>query len=130
MADLNDIQAAQSVKLVGNSLTGGETTPVNSSATGELLVADTINTAGQFRAQSITTTASEALGAATILANRKMLSITPTTGTVYWGYSSVVTTITGTPIFKNQNMVFAVGPNVHIFLIAASTINCRIAEGS
>lgn len=96
----------------------------------DLLVADLVNTAGQFRAQSVTTSAAEALGAGTILANRKLLSITPTNGTVYWGFANTVTTTTGTPIFKNQNMVFAVGASLHVYLIAASTVDCRIAEGS
>ena len=42
-----------------------------SSITGDLRSVDIVNTAGQYRAQSVTTTAAEALGAATILANRK-----------------------------------------------------------
>lgn len=99
-------------------------------ATGDLQVADIVNTAGQARAQSITTSAAEALGAATILANRKFISVTPTNGTVYWGFTSGVTTANGTPIFKNQTMVFAFGVNVHVFLIASGTVDCRIAEGS
>lgn len=93
-------------------------------------VADTLNVSGQFRAQSVTTSAAEALGAATILANRKMLSITPTNGIVYWGFANTVTTSNGTPIFKNQTIVFEVGPNVHVYLISAGTVDCRIAEGS
>lgn len=97
---------------------------------GDLQVADLINVAGQYRAQSVTTSAAEALGAASILSNRKMISITPTNGTVYWGYSNSVTTVNGTPIFKNQTMVISVGSNVHIYLIAGSTVDCRITEGS
>ena len=72
----------------------------------------------------------EALGAATILADRKFISVTPTNGTVYWGTSNAVTTSSGTPIFKNQSMTFAFGANVHLWLIAGSTTDCRIAEGS
>lgn len=41
MADLNDLQAAQSVKIVGSNSTGVETNAVNASASGELLVTDT-----------------------------------------------------------------------------------------
>lgn len=96
----------------------------------QLQVRDVINTAGQNRAQSVTTTAAEALGGATILANRKFLSMTPTAGTIYWGFTSGVTVATGTPIFKNQTMTLAVTDNVHIFVIAASTIDSRMAEGS
>lgn len=93
-------------------------------------VRDVINTSGQYRAQSVTTTAAEALGAGTILVNRKFISITPTNGTVYWGFSNTVTISSGTPIFKNQKVVFKFSDNVHIFLISAGTVDCRIAEGS
>lgn len=96
----------------------------------QLLTQDTIATAGQNRAQSVTTSAAEALGAATILVNRKVIIITPTNGIVYWGFANTVTTVSGTPIFKNQTFVIAATDNVHIYLIAASTIDCRIAEGS
>lgn len=97
----------------------------------QLQVRDVINTAGQNRAQSVSTTAAEALGAATILANRKFISITPTNGTVYWGFTNGVTTASGTPIFKNTPAVFSFTDNVHIYLICASgTVDCRIAEGS
>jgi hypothetical protein len=120
----------------GSAISLGQKTMANSvpvtlaSDQSAVTVQDIINVSGQYRAQSVTTTAAEALGAATILANRKMLSITPTNGTVYWGYSNAVTTATGTPIFKNQNMVFSVGPSVHIYVISAGTVDCRMAEGS
>jgi hypothetical protein len=96
----------------------------------DMQVVDIINTAGQYRAQSVTTTAAEALGAATILANRKSLTITPTNGTVYWGFSNAVTTTTGTPIFKNQSMSFAIGSSLHVYVISAGTVDCRMTEGS
>lgn len=101
-----------------------------SSNNSQLQVRDVINTAGQFRSQSITTTAAEALGGATILANRKFLSITPTNGTVYWGTANTVTTSTGTPIFKNQTVTLAFTDNVHVYVIAGSTTDSRMVEGS
>lgn len=130
MADLTYLQSALEVKLVGQSLTGVSTNAVNADAEGNLLVKDAIATAGQYRAQSVTTSAAEALGAATILVNRKMLSITPTNGVVYWGFNSSVTTTTGTPIQSGVSAIFSFTDNVHVFLIAASTVDCRIAEGS
>jgi hypothetical protein len=96
----------------------------------QLQVRDVINTSGQNRAQSVTTSAAEALGAATILVNRKFISLTPTNGTIYWGFANTVTTSSGTPIFKNQTMTIAATDNVHIYVIAGSTTDCRIAEGS
>jgi hypothetical protein len=97
---------------------------------GEQFTRDLINVSSQYRAQSITTTAAEALGAATILVNRKVLTITPTNGTVYWGSSSAVTTATGTPLFAFQTLTLAVTDNVHIYLIAEATTDTRIFEGS
>lgn len=91
---------------------------------------DVINVGGQFRAQSVTTTAAEAIGAATRLANRKLLSITPTNGTIYWGTSTAVTTTTGTPIFANQNLSLAFTDVVPVYVIAAATVDCRIVEAS
>lgn len=100
------------------------------SPNGDLQTSDIINVSGQSRAQSITTSAAEALGAATILANRKFISISPTNGVVYWGYANTVTTANGTPIYKGEKCVLAFGPNIHVYLIAGSTVDCRIAEGS
>jgi hypothetical protein len=40
MADLNDLNSAQTVKIVGSDSTGIETTPVESSINGELLIGE------------------------------------------------------------------------------------------
>lgn len=96
----------------------------------QLQTRDVINTAGQNRAQSITTSSAEALGGTTILVNRKFISLTPTNGTIYWGFTSGITTSSGTPIFKNQSVTIGVTDNVHVYVIAAQTTDCRIAEGS
>lgn len=131
MADLTELQATLPTKIVGaGPSTGVETNFVNASSNGDQFSRDVINTAGQNRAQSVTTTAAEALGAASILINRKFISILPTNGTVYWGFTIGVTTTTGTPIFKNQLVTIATTDNVHIYLIAAATTDCRISEGS
>lgn len=94
----------------------------------QLETADILNTGSQYRAQSVTTTAALALGGASALANRKLLHVTPTNGTVYWGYSSGVTTTTGTPLFTNQTLYLSVGPTVTVYVISAGTVDTRIAE--
>lgn len=91
---------------------------------------DVINVSSQYRAQSITNTAAQALGAATILANRKVITITPTNGTIYWGTNSSVTTATGTPLFANQTLTLAFTDNVSVFVISAGTVDARIMEAS
>jgi hypothetical protein len=105
-----------------------ETDALSLTIDGDLRVADIVNTSSQYRAQSITTTAAEALGAATILSNRKLLHITPTNGAIYWGYSSAVTTTTGSPLFPNNTLWLSVGANVHVYVIAAATTDSRIGE--
>lgn len=112
------------------ALTAGQSGAARLTANREQLVADIINTSGQNRAQSVTTSAAEALGAASILANRKFISLTPTNGTIYWGFVVGVTTSTGSPIFKNQCVTIAASANVHIYVIAGATTDVRIAEGS
>jgi hypothetical protein len=115
---------------IGGKDLSGNLQSISTKVSGEQYTADVINIAGQNRAQSVTTTAAEALGGATILANRKVISITPTNGIIYWGFTSSVTTATGTPIFTNQSLILSFTDNVHVYLVAAATTDVRIAEGS
>jgi hypothetical protein len=64
------------------------------------------------------------------LANRKSLSaFNNGTQTLYWGYTSGVTTSSGTPLYKNQTIFFDIGPDVTVYLIAASaTHDVRVTE--
>jgi hypothetical protein len=89
---------------------------------------DILNASGQYQAISCSTTAVEALGGGTILSNRKLVSILPTNGTVYYGYNNSVTTSNGTPIFTNQLFVISASANLHIWIIASAAVNCRISE--
>ena|ERR1035437_2155507 len=131
MSDLNYTDRDAETKIVGQDSTGNTVNYVGASPNGDMKTSDIINTAGQCRAQSVTTTSTEALGGAVILANRKVLSITPTNGTIYYGLVSPATATSCTPIFKNQTVTFAIGSNVHVYVICASgTVDCRILEGS
>lgn len=96
----------------------------------DVTVHDIVNVSSQYRSQSVTTAAVEALGAATILANRISLTVIPTNGIVYWGYSNAVTISSGTPLKNGQLASWSIGPNVHVWLISAGTVDCRITEGS
>lgn len=100
------------------------------SSNGDLYTRDVIQNAIQSRAQSITTTAATAMGGATVLANRKFISLTPTNGTIYYGASAAVTTATGIPVFANQTAVLSFGDGFNVFVIAAGTVDCRIMEGA
>ncbi len=96
----------------------------------QLETRDVLNVSSQYRAQSVTTSAAEALGGSTILANRKLLHFTPTNGTLYWGYDSSVTTSTGSPVFPNNTVFLSVTNNVHVYVISATTTDVRIGEVS
>lgn len=115
---------------VGGKDPSGNLQTLNTDISGDLYTKDLINITSQYRAQSVTTSAAEAIGGATRLVNRKVISITPTNGTLYWGTSSSVTTVTGTPLFAFQTLVLAFTDNVPVYVIAAATIDCRIMEGS
>ena len=132
MADLTEIQSSQSVKIIGSDSAGAETTPVNSTANGELLSADISNNGGVHGALSVSTSAVEAKVGASALTNRKTLTVfNNSNNTLYWGYSNTVTTSTGTPLFKSQQIVWDCGSNTHIYLIAASGSNdVRITENA
>jgi hypothetical protein len=100
------------------------------SSNGDAYVRNSINTALSNAAISVGTSAVEAKVGAAKLVGRKALLVTPTNGTVYWGSSNAVTVANGTPIFKNQSYPFDISDNVAVWLIAASTVDVRIVEGS
>lgn len=100
------------------------------STNNQLQTRDVINVSSQYRAQSVTTTAAEALGASTILVNRKLIMITPTNGIIYWGTNSSVTSVTGSPIFPNSTLSLSFTDNLHVFLIGTATTDVRIMEAS
>lgn len=112
------------------SYTTAQTDPISMNLVGSLRTQDIIDIGSQYQDLSVTTSAVEAKGAATHLANRKVVIITPTNGTVYWGTSSAVTTTSGTPIYQSQMVSLAFSSNVTIYLIAASTVDVRVVEGS
>jgi hypothetical protein len=130
MADLSDIQAAESVKIIGSDSTGLETNPVNSSANGELNTSDISNNGGVNGAITVGTSAVEAKVGASILSNRKALTILLTSnGKLYYGLTSGVTTANGTQIFKNSLAAFKCGPGTSIWLISDTAAqNVRITE--
>jgi len=65
------------------------------------------------------------------LSNRKSLVITALDD-MYWGFSNTVTTATGTPLFKNQQIVFAINPDSNTFQVwlvaSGASKSARITE--
>jgi len=78
---------------------------------------------------SVSTTAVELKVGASVLEERKVATILPTDGTIYFGYDNTVTINTGTPIYKQQFFPFEVSEQLSIWVITETgTVNCRITE--
>lgn len=129
MADLSDIQATDAVRIVGATSTGLEQTPVNSSLAGDMFVKDVINVSGVEGAISLSTTAVEVRVGGSRLTGRKSVTIRPTTGDIYWGFTSGVTTTTGTPIYNKEFFSYGIDDAHTIYIIATGAVNVRITEG-
>ncbi len=130
MSDLSELQSAGIVKVIGSSSTGVEQTPVTSTNNGDLTVADLCNNGGVQGAIVVGNVAIQAMVGVSPLSNRKKLTIYNNSGaTIYWGYNNTVTTLTGTPMLKDQSISLNIGSNVSVYLIAASgSNNVRITE--
>lgn len=78
---------------------------------------------------NVTTTAVEVKVGASVHTDRKVITIQPIDGEVYFGYDSSVTSSTGTKIFKGQVYPLEAGELLPVWIVAASgTINVRITE--
>jgi hypothetical protein len=132
VADLNSLEAAQTVKIAGSDSSGVETNFVNSSATGELFVADVLKGGAVYGAITVGTTAVELKVGGTILANRKhILFQNLSNKSIYFGFNSSVTTSTGLLVSAGSERGFDVSGSLSIWVISANTgLNCRLAEVS
>lgn len=133
MADLTDLQAAQSIKIAGSSATGVETNAVNSSVNGDLFHQDLLQTSTSVQGTlTVGTSAVELKVGGSPLVSRKLATIdNSSSAIIYWGFTSGVTTSTGIRIFKDTQASWAVSETTKIYLIAGSAGNVtRIAEGA
>lgn len=133
MADLSDLQAAESVKIVGSNSSGIETNPVKVSSNQDLGTSDIVDTSGVYGQLTVGTTAIQLKVGISNLSNRKLVTLDNTSNTtIYWAYDSSVTTSTyAGRILKDQQASWSIGSNLSIYLIAASAGNIiRISEAS
>ena len=101
-------------------------TPYNA----QLQTADIINTALSSGSITVSTTAGALRVGASNLTNRKMLLISPITGTIFIGASSAVTVATGIAVLPNNIISFAFGAGVTPFAIASASTTVNVVEGS
>lgn len=88
------------------------------------VVAATSDTTGVNDVIVVGTTAVAARVGVSNLAERTSLSVMNNgNATIYWGFANTVTTSTGFPIFKGQTSVWAIGPNITVWLISSTTLN-------
>lgn len=121
--------ADQLVGITGLNSSGTPTNYVNADVNGNAYVRDSINTSLINGAISVGIAQVEAKVSTSRLVGRKVIQVTPTNGTIYFGGNGV-TVSTGTPIFKNQSYPIAASDAVPVYLIAAATTDVRIVEGS
>jgi hypothetical protein len=132
VADLNDLQAAGSIKIVGSDPTGLESNAVGATANGDLKTSDGLRNGGVNGNLNlaIANTAYEVKVGASRLTNRKSITITALDN-MYWGYSSSVTTSNGSPLVKNQTIIFDIEPDstFQVWLVSSSSNkDARVTE--
>jgi hypothetical protein len=111
MADLTDIQAASSTKIIGSDASGTENTPVKATTLGDMQITDVPNQVGLSTVLSLTTTAQEGKCGATTMVNRKYIEMQGLTSNVKWGY----TTNCDFDLFKNQFFSLPAGENCKVY---------------
>lgn len=127
MADLTDLQAAQTVKLAGASSSGNETGFI-AEYNAQISGSDILNGTALQTVLSVGTTAVAARVGANNLVFRKMLIIQCQTANMTYGFASGSQPFT---IPNNTTLMLSVGPNVTIYLRRTSgSGNVVIAEVS
>jgi len=127
MADIQDIDAAQTIKVVGSDPTGVEETPVSSTIHGEIKIADTHNNGGLDKVLTITAGSPLELkvGASRLAARKYVVFEALDTG-VKWGFSNSTQSF---DVFKRQLLMVPIGENTEIWFDCTSgTKSVAIAE--
>lgn len=105
----------------GSTLIGNQSTSLNA--------IDFANVSGVQAALIVGTSATLLKVGASALVNRRYVTFQPKDTGVFWGYTSGVTTATGTEVFKDQYITLPCGAGVTVYLIATSASkNVRIGE--
>lgn len=87
---------------------------------------------GVYKAISVTDTPQEVKVGATVASERKVITLQPTDGVIYYGYSNSVSSTNGTKIFKGQWIVIEAGEQLPVWVVTATglTVDVRITEVS
>ena len=77
---------------------------------------------------TVTSTPQELKVDDSVLDGRKLVTVQPVDGDIYYGYSASVTTSSGTKIIKGQLFMQECTDQLPIYLVAASDVDVRITE--
>lgn len=129
----NDVAAARidskraQVLVIEDTTTRGRRAGVT--ANSDFKTSDGLRNGGVEGALTLTTggTAYEAKVGGSALTNRKLLTITALDD-MYWGYNNTVTTSTGTPIYKNQQIIFSIDPDSTFAIWLVASGNGKLAR--
>lgn len=126
MADLDFLQRSSPVQVVG----GDEINPADVTDNKELATTDGIRAQGVYGALTVGTSAVEIKVGGSRLTNRKAVTFYNNSNQVmYWGFNSSVTTSNGTPIAKNEFVVWQISDVVQLWVIAGQAgLNSRVTE--
>lgn len=81
---------------------------------------------------SVTDTAQEVKVGASVLEERKVITLQPLDGVIYYGYDSSVDDTNGTKVFKGQWIQLEASDRLPVWVVAATgdTVDTRITEVS
>lgn len=113
MADLNSLEAAQTVKIAGADSSGNEVNFVSATANNELKSADVLNVSAVNGVLSITTTAAPAQVGVSPLLGRKLLIIQAQTANIVWGFSAVAQPFA---LANGASLYLSIGDGITVYL--------------
>jgi len=82
-----------------------------------------------YAALAVTTTPAEVKVGGSAASERKVITIQPLDGVIYYGYDNTVSSITGTKLFKGQTLRIEAGEQLPVWVVAdTGTVDTRITE--
>ena len=126
MADLTDLQAAETIKIAGANASNTETYAVNATPNGELTSCDILANGGVDILVSLTTAAVQLKVGGSPLANRKYVILEGQSNNIKWGFSNTTQSF---DIFRDQILMIPCGPNTTIWAkVTAGTGTIAVGE--
>ena len=127
MADATNEQSSSVTRLINGAENIVADMRVRADGKASLCIDDEIITSGVNATITVGTSPVEAKAGASRLVDRRLLSISPTSAPVWYGFNSNVTTTTGRKLFKEQVLDISIG-DCPLYLVAQSSISVHVME--